>query len=84
MPMRAGGDAGNRRQWLQRTPGNMDAMRKFGRMALVLVLLVAGATMLAADELFLSSTMQEILPVVRVNGRRIGTGHFMAAAGLSE
>ena len=27
-----------------------------------------------ADEVFLSSTMQEIVPVVRIDGRRVGTG----------
>jgi len=32
------------------------------------------AALYAADEVFLSSTLQEILPVVRVDGRRIGDG----------
>jgi D-alanine transaminase len=34
----------------------------------------SSAALYAADEVFLSSTMQEVLPVVRVDGRRIGTG----------
>jgi D-alanine transaminase len=32
------------------------------------------AALYAADEVFLSSTVQEILPVVRIDGRRIGAG----------
>jgi D-alanine transaminase len=36
---------------------------RFGRRALY-----------AADEVFLSSTMQEVLPIVRIDGRSIGTG----------
>jgi D-alanine transaminase len=32
------------------------------------------AALRAADEVFLSSTMQEIVPVVRVDGRRVGDG----------
>jgi D-alanine transaminase len=32
------------------------------------------AALYAADEVFLSSTMQEVLPVVRIDGRRIGNG----------
>jgi D-alanine transaminase len=32
------------------------------------------AALRVADEVFLSSTMQEILPVVRVDGRRVGNG----------
>lgn len=32
------------------------------------------ARLYAADEVFLASTMQEVLPVVRIDGRRIGRG----------
>lgn len=32
------------------------------------------AALYAADELFLSSTVQEVMPIVRVDGRRIGSG----------
>ena len=41
------------------------------------------AALYAADEVFLASTMQEVLPVVRVDGRRIGKGRpGPVAAGL--
>ncbi len=43
---------------------------------------VTEADLFAADEVFLTGTTIEVLPVVRVNGRRIGTGTTGRVTGL--